>query len=280
MTKEKKGVIYILTNPSFEEYVKIGYADDIDTRLAQLNRSECTPFAFRVYATYEVDNRLTDMKIHAMIDKLNPNLRAIDNVNGKKRVREFYAMTAEDAYGIFEAMAEIHGTTDRLKLIKPSVEQEQEALVASEIAEEVSEKTAKRWSNRLEFWTMFNDLIDKRGKPFNKHKATKDHWYTVAIGSSQCYISIDLINKENRIRVGLWISDNKDLFDELYMQKAQVESSIPFELVWDRLDSKKASVVCTYIPDFDFEHKDNYDQLMNKIIDYVIEFKRVFSKLI
>jgi hypothetical protein len=52
---ENKGVIYILTNPSFPEYVKIGYADDVNKRLAQLNRSECTPFAFRVYATYEVD---------------------------------------------------------------------------------------------------------------------------------------------------------------------------------------------------------------------------------
>lgn len=30
---ERKGVIYILTNPSFPEYVKIGYADDIDNRL-------------------------------------------------------------------------------------------------------------------------------------------------------------------------------------------------------------------------------------------------------
>ena len=33
---ENKGVIYILTNPSFPEYVKIGYADDIDKRLKQL----------------------------------------------------------------------------------------------------------------------------------------------------------------------------------------------------------------------------------------------------
>ena len=54
---EQKGVIYILTNPSFPQYVKIGYADDINKRLAQLNRSECTPFAFRVYATYEVNSR-------------------------------------------------------------------------------------------------------------------------------------------------------------------------------------------------------------------------------
>ena len=34
---EKAGVIYMLTNPSFPEYVKIGYADDIDKRLLQLN---------------------------------------------------------------------------------------------------------------------------------------------------------------------------------------------------------------------------------------------------
>ena len=55
---DKKAVIYILTNPSFPGYVKIGYADNIDKRLKQLNRSECIPFAFRVYAIYEVNSRL------------------------------------------------------------------------------------------------------------------------------------------------------------------------------------------------------------------------------
>ena len=103
----KTGVIYILTNPSFPEYVKIGYADDIDKRLQQLNRSECIPFAFRVYATYEVNSRLSDLKIHSIIDKLNPNLRSIENFNGKQRVREFYAMSPEDAYSILEAIAEM-----------------------------------------------------------------------------------------------------------------------------------------------------------------------------
>lgn len=139
---EKQGVIYILTNPSFPEYVKIGYADDIDRRLAELNRTECTPFAFRVYATYAVQTRLTDLKIHEMIDRINPALRSIDNVNGKKRVREFYAMSAEDAYLMFEAMAEIHGTTDLLVKIKPDKKQEEEEETANEVKEIAREKLA------------------------------------------------------------------------------------------------------------------------------------------
>ena len=49
-----KGVIYILTNPSFPDYVKIGYAKDLEKRMKQLNRSETIPFAFRAYAVYEV----------------------------------------------------------------------------------------------------------------------------------------------------------------------------------------------------------------------------------
>lgn len=129
---EKAGVIYILTNPSFPEYVKIGYADDIDKRLKQLNRSECTPFAFRVYATYEVNSRLSDLKIH----------RSIENFNGQKRVREFYAMAPEDAYSILEAIAEIHGCTESLKLITPSAEEAQAEETAKEVDTEHTEKAS------------------------------------------------------------------------------------------------------------------------------------------
>lgn len=46
---DKHGYIYVLTNTSFPEYVKIGYADNVDERVAQLNRSECTPFSFKKY---------------------------------------------------------------------------------------------------------------------------------------------------------------------------------------------------------------------------------------
>ena len=136
------GYIYILTNPSFPQYVKIGYADDVERRLAQLNRSECIPFAFRIYATYEVQSRLSDLKVHSIIDKLNPNLRTIDDVKGQKRVREFYAMAPEDAYSILEAIAEINSQTDKLKLY----EMNQDERVAEETAEEIEAEHKERLS--------------------------------------------------------------------------------------------------------------------------------------
>lgn len=133
-------------------------------------------------------------------------------------------------------------------------------------------------TRRLEFWTMFNDILEQRGKPFNKHKATTDHWYTVAVGSSQCYISIDLVNKEHKIRVGLWITDNKQLFDELYEHKTDIEKDFTEALDWDRLDNKKASVFSIDIPGLDFNHQENYSILMNTAIDKVIKLRDAVRK--
>ena len=132
-----KGYIYILKNPSFPDYVKIGYADDVEERVKQLNSSECTPFAFRIYATYEVNSRLMDKKIHSIIDKLNPKLRSVDEYNGQKRVREFYAMSAEDAYSIFESIADINDCSDKLKKWIVNEDDLREESIAAEVAEEI-----------------------------------------------------------------------------------------------------------------------------------------------
>jgi len=136
---EKKGVIYILQNPAFKEYVKIGYAHDIEKRLRQLNRSETIPFAFRVYAIYEVKSALTDMELHKLIDNLNPDLRTIETFDGKKRVKEFYAMSPEDAYSILESIAKISGTIDCLKRLTP----EGHEILDDEIANDVKENARR-----------------------------------------------------------------------------------------------------------------------------------------
>lgn len=135
-------------------------------------------------------------------------------------------------------------------------------------------------SRRLEFWTQFNDILEQRGKPFNKRKATTDHWYSVAVGSSECQISIDLVNKDHKIRVGLWISDNKERFDYMRQHKEEIEVAMGFPLFWQRLDNKKSSLICTYIKGLDFKAQDNYPELMNEAIDLVVKMRDVLKKYI
>lgn len=116
-----QGVIYILTNPAFPQFVKLGYASDLHRRLGELNSSPALPYAFRAYAVYKTDHKLTDKALHELIDRLNPDLRTIETFDdGKRRVREFYEMSPEDAYSILDAIARISGTEDRLKRVTPT----------------------------------------------------------------------------------------------------------------------------------------------------------------
>lgn len=136
------GYIYIFTNPSFPQYVKIGYATDVKQRLDELNRSTAIPFAFRIYATYEVDSALSDKKLHSILDKLNPELRSTEEVDGKRRIREFYAMPPEDAYAILEAIAEINNYSRRLKKWKASADEKRDEALAQEINEQHQDRMA------------------------------------------------------------------------------------------------------------------------------------------
>lgn len=141
--KVKVGVIYILTNPSFPDYVKIGYTTDIENRLKRLNRSECMPYAFRVYATYEVSAPLQDKELHSLIDRLNPELRAIDTFDGKTRTKEFYAMSKEDSYALLESIAKLSGTTDKLQRLTPEGHEVLDEKVAAEVQADAQERKSR-----------------------------------------------------------------------------------------------------------------------------------------
>ena len=133
-------------------------------------------------------------------------------------------------------------------------------------------------SERLIFWNQFNELLEKRGKPFNVRKATTDHWYDVAVGTSEAHIAIDLISKNNRIVLEFYINDSKELFDTLFDVKDEIESALGFGFEWNRLDGKKASRIIHRIPGLNFDDHSNYEQLMNEVIDKAVKMRDVFKK--
>ena len=136
----------------------------------------------------------------------------------------------------------------------------------------------KSQSERLEFWTQFNDVIVERGKPFKIRKASTDHWYDIAIGTSVGHVALNLVNKEGCVVVELYINDDKELYDSLESQKEEIEAKLNLPLEWRRLDDKKASRIMHKIYGLNFDDQSNYGELMNEMIDKAVKFISVFKK--
>ena len=119
-----------------------------------------------------------------------------------------------------------------------------------------------------------------KGKPFNVRKATTDHWYDVAIGSSSSHISIELINKEKHVRIGLYMVDDKEYFDKLFANKDTIETQLGIKLEWQRECSGNVSRVKYKLPGLDYDNHSNYDELINKSIDIAANMQKVFKKYI
>lgn len=142
-----------------------------------------------------------------------------------------------------------------------------------------SDKELNRSQNeRLMFWEDFNTVIVAKGKPFSVRKPTTDHWYDVAIGTSEAHLAINLVNKENKIVLELYILDNKNLFDHIYEDKEKIENTLQMSFSWERLDGKKASRIKHDVLGLDFSDHSNYPQLMDECIEKILKMRDVFKK--
>ncbi len=142
------------------------------------------------------------------------------------------------------------------------------------------ESMNKSQFQRIEFWNQFNNVLMEKGKPFNIRKATTEHWYNVAIGTSDAYIKITLVNKYSLIGIELYIADNKELFDKLYIRKDKIEEELGFQLDWRRLDNSKVSRIIYHIKGLNFDDHSNYNELMSKTIDLAVLMRNTFKKYI
>ena len=129
----------------------------------------------------------------------------------------------------------------------------------------------------LNFWQGFNEYCTEHKTSFSLRKAQPHHWYSLAIGSSDCHIDLTII-KSGELTCQLWIPDNKDLFNTLYSHKEEIENLIGYSLKWDYKEGSKASSV-DVVSDFKLDlngtsFSNGYEWLLKKSEDY----KSIFEK--
>ena len=101
-------IVYILSNESIPNWIKIGRTNSIDRRLKELyNTSVPLPFElfhFIKSSTYE-ESLTLEKSIHSIIDTINPSLRK----NTAARRREFFRLTPDEGKAIFDLVGRIMG---------------------------------------------------------------------------------------------------------------------------------------------------------------------------
>lgn len=96
-------------------------------------------------------------------------------------------------------------------------------------------------NKQLEFWNGFMEYCKLNDFKLPLKKAYAHNYYTIAIGNSNCYIDL-LYNLANqKIACELYIPNNKNLYEDLFNKKIDIEERISKNLIWLRLEGRKAS---------------------------------------
>ncbi len=126
-----------------------------------------------------------------------------------------------------------------------------------------------------DFWNRFNQVLEQRGEPFKKRTPPAGYSYRITLGSSHYYMDIELQRRKKLVDVCLWIADSKQMYDNAFAHKDEIETKLGFGLKWFRLDNAKSSAISAYIPGLDFECQENYPMLINEAIDKADAMKKV-----
>jgi hypothetical protein len=132
---------------------------------------------------------------------------------------------------------------------------------------------------QLEFWQAFND--HSFAKPefssrFSRRRPQPQQWYDLALGTSEYHLNLTVSTQKKRVGVGLYISDNKELFAKLAKQKEQIEEFLGAPLDW--IEAEKACRMLARTDGDITKGRSNWNSLFDWYIATAIAFKEMAKK--
>ncbi len=143
----------------------------------------------------------------------------------------------------------------------------------------ISHEISDTMAFKLNYWTEFSDYVFQAGefpRRFNKRKPSTDHWYSVGSGNSEYHYSFLLNTVRDVIAVECHIHNNKELFEQFYSEKKEIESIIGEELDWRKLPDKKASRILIE-KNVDLKNKSDWKNQFDWMRELGIKFYDAFK---
>ncbi|MBO5250816.1 MAG: DUF4268 domain-containing protein [Bacteroidaceae bacterium] len=269
MSNKEPGYVYILTNPSFrEDWVKIGKSSrPVDVRSKELDNT-AVPLPFEIFATMKtVKYNEVEKLVHKTIDRLT-DLRIRQN-------REFFNVPPKMALDIFRDIAMAIDDAEITEYESNVPLNPETNLVEARI---VNTRISETSSLQLEFWNKFNENAysnDVFLQTFKLRKAYAQHWYDLSIGSSAYHLCMTASRQKQELSIGIYITDNKSLFNLFKSHSADIEKVLECKLEWR--EAVKATRFLT-TRDFDLDRKELWIEAFKWLYDMCLKFKTALSQ--
>lgn len=145
----------------------------------------------------------------------------------------------------------------------------------------ISQEMSESMILKLDYWSEFSDYVFQDSdfsRLFNRRKPSTDHWYSVGSGSSEFHFSFLLNTVKDIIAVECYISNNKDLFQQFYSNKGEIENIIGIELDWRELPERKASRILIENK-VDLRNKNEWEAQFDWMKEMGIKFYKAFKSV-
>lgn len=151
----------------------------------------------------------------------------------------------------------------------------------SQLDEKSEDKLATRYQVRLEFWNNLLPKFKEKSDLFSNINSSKDNWLGTGNGiSSGAY---NFVVSRSYARVEVYFSrgekkENEFIFDELKNNKEKIEELFGDELIWERLDEKKATRIKYQLDGVSLYDENDWNEMIEFLIDSMNRLHNAFNK--
>lgn len=136
------------------------------------------------------------------------------------------------------------------------------------------------------FWNIFEEKLIENGNPFSIcYEVNGEIKYYGAVNKSNAWVSlgltIDFLYRQEIVKINIYIQNDVRLFDYVYSHKEQIEQELGFSPEWILCGTKNPNTrrAISKFP-VKIGDLDDYDRVIDEILPYVMQYKKVFQKYI
>jgi len=135
----------------------------------------------------------------------------------------------------------------------------------------VAQETLKnRHHVRLEFWREFLKAANAKNNFWSNISPGKDNWIGIGIGMRG--VNLNVVVTKTHCRAEIYFNrgskdENKDLFDFIRKQEAEIETAFGEKLTWERMDEKVSCRIASRLEGVNVFDKDDWAKMADNLVD-------------